>query len=581
MRRLYSHWPLLLLWLLIAVFLIYSSWDRVVTRAGWDPDDQLRLVQLRDFLNGQSWFDSTQYRMNAPDGAPMHWSRLVELPLAIVVLLLSPLLGVAQAEMVAASLIPLLCLGGIAFLLAQVADRISGRAVAIAACMLALIAPAMLIQLRPMRIDHHGWQIFCAVLGFATLYWQHSRRAGLVLGVALAVWLHISLEGAPMTLGFFMLLGWRWIADGNAGARLSWALVSFAATSLLLFLGTQPAGFAANGYCDTISPAHVAAILLASAILIPACRWPPQSRIGRLLMAALAGGGALALLFWQMPVCARGAFADLDPVVRSYWYANVREGLPVWEQQWQTAVTLMTPLVAGLLALAAAWRITGAEQRPALALSGYFLIYGCLLSALVFRTVSVATAFTIVPFAICLVAIWQRYRSEPRLIIRLSLVPVVILLLAPGIIIGAAATSAESSSAKQAKAKANKACATVGSIAKLAILPKGNIAAPFNLGPTILMTTQHSVLASSHHRNRAGMRDQIDLFRLPPNSSKAIIKRRVIRYLVTCPHEAEMKQYVSRNPNGLWAQIDAGRAPDWLRYRGTMGKGLMVWEVRP
>jgi hypothetical protein len=180
MPALRRHWPLIALWLFASIILIWLSRETILTRAGWDPDDQLRLVQLRDFLGGQGWFDTTQYRMNPPGGAPMHWSRLTELPLAAIIMLLSPVFGSAQAEMVAGTLVPLFYLGGVAFLLAQVAQKIGGRGVAIAACMLALIAPAMLIQLRPMRIDHHGAQIFCAALGFASLYWSDVRRAGLV-----------------------------------------------------------------------------------------------------------------------------------------------------------------------------------------------------------------------------------------------------------------------------------------------------------------------------------------------------------------------------------------------------------------
>ena len=105
-RLLRTQWPFIAMWLLASVLLVWLSRDTVSTRAGWDPDDQLRLVQLRDFLGGQSWFDTTQYRMNAPDGAPMHWSRLIELPLALVVMAATPVLGSERAEMAAGIIVP-------------------------------------------------------------------------------------------------------------------------------------------------------------------------------------------------------------------------------------------------------------------------------------------------------------------------------------------------------------------------------------------------------------------------------------------------------------------------------------------
>ena len=70
------------------------------------PDDLLRLQEVRDFLAGQSWFDVTQYRLNPPWGAPMHWSRLLDVPLAAVMLLARPLLGTTGAELAAATIVP-------------------------------------------------------------------------------------------------------------------------------------------------------------------------------------------------------------------------------------------------------------------------------------------------------------------------------------------------------------------------------------------------------------------------------------------------------------------------------------------
>ena len=58
-----------------------------------DPDDVLRMVQVRDLLAGQGWFDLTQHRLDAPaGGVAMHWSRLVDLPLAGLIFILAPLL---------------------------------------------------------------------------------------------------------------------------------------------------------------------------------------------------------------------------------------------------------------------------------------------------------------------------------------------------------------------------------------------------------------------------------------------------------------------------------------------------------
>jgi hypothetical protein len=585
MSALRRQWPFIAMWLLASVLLLWLSWNIVLTRAGWDPDDQLRLVQLRDFLGGQSWFDTTQYRMNAPEGAAMHWSRLIELPLALVFLIARPFLGVERAEMAAGIIVPMFCLGGIAFLLAQVAGKIAGRPAALAAFLLTLIAPAILIQLRPMRIDHHGWQIFCAVLGFATLYWANVRRAGLVLGVALAVWVHISLEGAPMTAAFFLYLGWRWIMDRAEGQRLLWTLCSFAGASVALFCGTQLAGLSAPNFCDTVSPAHIWAIIAATATLLPTVYLAPPSKAIRAVLTLIAGGFALGILWWMLPQCSAGGFGDLDPIVRKFWYVHVLEGLPVWYQDTGVAVTLLPPLAIALIGLLMALRVIDAADRPKLMSLGFFLFYSSILSLLVFRTVAVATAFAVIPIALCLADTVRRYRVEPMFIRRMGLAGIGLVLAVPGPIAANFLTvfSISSSAPTESDAVRNAAqekCESIPSLKALSRLPTGNIVAPFDMGPAILMTTQHTVLASSHHRNRQGMRDQIDIFRLTPDQARPIIVRHAITYIVACPGEAELDNYTWKNPTGLWTQIEKGNAPEWLDYQGTMGRGIKVWRLR-
>ena len=64
-------------------------------------DDAMRLVQVRDLLAGQGWFDTTQYRLDPPAGVLMHWSRLIDLPIAALTHLGGTVLPQAMAERVA------------------------------------------------------------------------------------------------------------------------------------------------------------------------------------------------------------------------------------------------------------------------------------------------------------------------------------------------------------------------------------------------------------------------------------------------------------------------------------------------
>jgi hypothetical protein len=421
-----------IIWLLLAGLLLFLSRDNVATLSGWDPDDQLRLVQLRDFLGGQSWWDSSQYRLNAPDGGPMHWSRLIELPLAAIVLAFRPLLGTYGAEMAAGIIVPLGCYALIAAVLANIAARIAGHIAGFSALMMAMVAPALSMQLRPMRIDHHGWQLVCAAIALWTLFWPKPRRAGLLLGLALAVWMHISLEGAPAAVMFFALLAFGWVRDAGERPRLQAAITAFALTSLALFFATQRQGLSGAQYCDAISPAHIWAIIAAalSALAVtalPLARWP-----FRLAALALPAGLAGGLFVYLAPDCLSGAFAQMDPMVRKYWYAQVNEGLPVWRQDAATALLFLGVAIASLASLPWLRRQLAPEKWALLVRIVPLQIYAIMLSMLVFRTISVATLLAIPALACAATLLIARYREEPVLARRLRYVVLFILLLMPG-----------------------------------------------------------------------------------------------------------------------------------------------------
>ncbi len=102
----------LVAWALISAFLVAVNASSIVGRLFPDPDDIMRLVQVRDLIAGQSWFDVSQYRVDAPGGGvPMHWSRLVDLPIALVIIALTPILGQYGAETAALVGVPLFTLG--------------------------------------------------------------------------------------------------------------------------------------------------------------------------------------------------------------------------------------------------------------------------------------------------------------------------------------------------------------------------------------------------------------------------------------------------------------------------------------
>jgi hypothetical protein len=76
------RWWVLLFWLGACAWLLYMRWAQINAFALGDTDDNMRIMQVRGLLAGQGWYDLRQYRLNPPWGADIHWSRLVDLPIA-------------------------------------------------------------------------------------------------------------------------------------------------------------------------------------------------------------------------------------------------------------------------------------------------------------------------------------------------------------------------------------------------------------------------------------------------------------------------------------------------------------------
>lgn len=581
MERLRGNLPILLIWLAVCAVLILVTRHQIVSGIGWDPDDQLRMVQLRDWLGGQSWFDTTQYRIGEPDSQPMHWPRWIELPLALVFLALKPVLGAASAETAAMVIVPLVTLGITMWLVMKISEPLFGRSIALLAAALTATAVPILAQIRPMRVDHHGWQIVLALTALWTLFWPKKRIGGIALGAALAFWLSISLEGLPISAAFIVLLVWRWTIQAEEGIRLFWTLLSFLIASFLFYFAAQGSFDTAINYCDALSPAHLLACTAGAAIMLPAVRWLPANIAIRVATIAIAGVTALAVFHGLAPQCTGGAFNTMDPIVREYWLVNVLEGLPIWYQNPKTMVTLLGgSIIVGLASLLYIVRIKPAGiDRSRLFVLAYAFLWALILSLFVQRATAVAAAFAVPFMAWAVHQAFVHARAIKRPLSRILATAAVVLLIMPGPL--AVALFNAVSGDKGADHLENALCRNDGSLARLNALPRSNMLAPFDFGPRILLLTPHNVLATSHHRNDQAMADQIRIFTSTPDVARGLLEAHNIRYIVACDGEAELALYAKKQPDGLWARLSKGQKPGWLQSVYLRDTSLLVWRVIP
>ncbi|WP_375289238.1 hypothetical protein [Qipengyuania sp.] len=566
--------------LAVAAILLVATYPAIVAGQFPDPDDELRLVQVRDWLGGQGWFDLTLRRVDsAGGGVAMHWSRLVDLPLGLAIAALTPLLGAGAAESIAVVAVPLLTLGAILLLGAILTKRMLGpEAVGFALLIMAMTVP-LLHQTRPLRIDHHGWQIALALLATNGVFARNPRGGAWTAGLALSAWLAISLEGLPMAAVVMGVFALRWLRDPDGRAWLLHGSAGLALGSAFFFVTTR-LGAASPVFCDTLKGAHLLAFGAGALGVAALSRLEPKHfALDAALLAAVGAMSGSAMLLID-PSCAGGGFEGLDPVVKRIWYDSVTEGLPIWRQR---PADMLHVLVPGLAALAAAVWLARVRQWDREDWVDYaVLLAGALaIGVLVMRAGAVAVVIGAVPLAALVKELYGRIRAKGRPLHTVALAWVLAILLVPSIPVTIAAALAPKKGAAGVAENIATSCDYAAAAPALKALGQGEALAPLDISPWVLMESDLSVVATGHHRGSPAMRTVIETFMASPQDAHRVLTARGTKYLILCDDLGEPDIYRREAPSGLAAQLMAGRVPAWLREIDTdAGAAFHIWRIR-
>ena len=579
------HWKWVVVgtWLAFCIYFVINRWNAITFFALADTDDNLRMSQVRALLGGQDWFDLRQYRLNPPGGANVHWSRLVDLPIAGLILLLRPIVGGADAERAAVTIAPMLPLLLLLFSLALTCRRVIDRRAYALAFVALFFANSALGMFMPNRIDHHGWQLALLALAIAGLADPKPARGGAVVGLATAVSLWIGLE----MLIYLALAGAAtvlfWVADPAERRRLS----AYAAT---LGGGTAFGFLVFASYanrlpvCDALSPVWLSDALLAAGLLFGLSVLAPGGWKSRLGLAAAAGLAVAAFHALMWPDCL-SRLEGVSPEVEQLWLSHVREARPIYRHGWRAAVAIASIPVTGLIG----WLLLGWTRRrdpallrrvvavavPAIAASVLLLWQTRTGPAaqLMNVTGAVAILWIAVPWA-------QRSKSVVVRIFGTVLIAV--------IGFGAAAPIASSfypvekkSTRMKSVDSANARCPSLYGMRPIAHQPKGMVFTFVDLGPRLITVTHHNAVTGPYHRNGEQIADVMKAFRGSESQAHAIVTKYRSDYLLVCPNMSTATIFMAETPKGFYAQLMRGRVPDWLeRVQLPKDSPFRMWRVK-
>ncbi len=561
------HWVALTLlaWLGVAAWSLADRWGQVRWLSLGDTDDNMRLMQVRAWLDGQGWYDLRQYRMNPPAGFDIHWSRIVDLPIAGLILFFRLFTSNSWAERLACGIAPLLPLS-IAMLGIGATVRRLIHPLAWPLAILFLVgATATMLMYMPERIDHHGWQLAMLSLTLAGLCDPQARRGGALVGIASAVSLSIGLELLPYAAMAGAIIALRWVWDRTEAPRLAVYALTLGGGSTLGF-----ALFASNANqamrCDALTPVWLSVMIAAGMLLFLLARFGPASRGVRLALAVAAGAAIVIGFALMFPQCLARP-EGVSPELQRNWLNNVREAKPIYKHSWRTGVAIATLPVIGLLgALFAAWR---ARRRPsaigwvAVALFTTFAVLMLLWQV----RAGPAAQMLAVPGGVALAwAIVPRLLGHRSMLVRV-LGTAGALVIVSGFFVGIALKYVPVGKPKGYEKRVNMAtgnCLRTTVLLALNKYPAQTIFTFVDMGPRLITITHHNAIAGPYHRNGAAILDVQHAFGRTPDEAHAIIKRHGATLLLLCPNAAESTNYKARSPNGFYAQMAKNKVPAWL-----------------
>ncbi|UVC09035.1 hypothetical protein IHQ71_28680 [Rhizobium sp. TH2] len=557
---------------------------------GMDPDDAMRLVEVRDYLGGQGWFDLTQYRLGPDGGTLMHWSRLIDWPIATLVSLYAPFLSPHQAEVAAVATWPLLLVVPLLASIGLASYRLGGKGGMVIGLLLSVVFLAAIVRFRPGAIDHHNVQLVLAAFMTAMLIDPLARASNFAAAaVAGGLALAIGAETTPLVAVSAIVVAVLWAIDSERYRRAAIGFgLAFAAATGAIFFGTTPLGHYGSVTCDTLSLGYLSLATVGGAALAASAFVLTDKPIHiRFTALVLAGILVLATAILVAPECLQNPLNNLDPLLKSMWLSTIKEAQSIVAEMQHSPEDIGGFYAVGLLALAVCFmRIMRREQTIAHAILLALIGISWVVSALQVRGMMFANFLAFIPLSALIADLRALYVSRQK-DSRAALAFVMAALLSvPAVwtMGGMAAFKAGDAIAgvpanRDAEDPDAEACVTEKRVADFARMPAGRILAGFNTGPALLRFTPHSVLAANYHRNQAGMIATLKIAMAKPQDALPMMEAQGVGYVLFCNDDPLVDLMKTKYPDGFLAQLGKGDVPGYLEEIPQRAAGLHIYQM--
>ncbi|MDX1923170.1 MAG: hypothetical protein SFW65_08595 [Alphaproteobacteria bacterium] len=337
-----THWMVLLYVVISAIYNPNSHFNHWTMP---DTDDYTRFVQVFNWLDGQSWFDMRLPQLYPQHVISMHWARLVDIPLAGLLLVFEALSHFFQWDaprsslaMLVAFVLPCILLFFLLKLVRRFATPLLGKGYAGLACFMVPLSIQLIFQFSPMRVDHHAYILLGAGVAFYALQSMvlgiREKRMAVLAGLAIGLAMWNGAEILPMLLGFCFCMTLLMIVSKRPafinGVIFGGSLLT--TSILVLLVAKAPAVRWATEY-DSYSFFHVmlAVYVIAFFAALFIVSRMTKSMPVLLTFALFASMVDLYVFLLQFPDFIMGPYAKVNPLLQQVFFPNIREAIPFYE----------------------------------------------------------------------------------------------------------------------------------------------------------------------------------------------------------------------------------------------------------
>ncbi|MEO1700496.1 MAG: hypothetical protein AAFR71_00455 [Pseudomonadota bacterium] len=547
-----------------------------------DNDDFVRLVQAKDLLAGQGWYDPVQYRLGLAEGTVMHWSRLIDAPIALALYIG----GQEFASIAWPFFLSVLAFAGLFY----GAFKFGGRDALFPMMVAGFGALWSVNRFWYASFDHHNVQIVLLIWTVVLIVPKYATPSGMAIaGLLCALMLAIGIETLPhvaiIGIWVFFALIMNAVTRRHAAAFAGGLAVS----SVLLVPGLLPLSQWTHGACDSFSIFQVTLALAGGGALFLAAM---SSRRPLQLAIMLLGGivGFLAIYHF-FPSCLENPFSKMPPLMREFWLDKVIEVQSIVVMVIVQPATFLAyfaiPAVAINLCIIALRR---RYERASASLFLALIFVGLVLSFWQVRAIVFVVILSLIPMAIAVSIARKRTIDTRKLSVALTTMILYIASFAPfwsfpahafgpltNSLVAAAADAAQPGEPE----KKSDLCYDETLYSVLASEPTGVVLSSTNVGARILAHTGHRAIAGPYHRNVEGILFQIRTMTGTPEIARSAIASEGVTHIADCVWGPDAYDFIKAEPDGFQAQlIEDHTRFDWLELIPETGdKPLRIFRV--